>query len=150
MCLKLFSIFSFHNKSYPISKVHFRRRPTREREPADWSVLSQIVKAVDIPVFANGDFYDPVDIIETVKMGYRGVLMARPLLLNPSLLRFRDRQDSADKGVICRYDRFLSIRDTILEYLRLCVRYELPYQVYNCFLKIPWSYANIVTLCLAC
>lgn len=109
--------------------VHFRKRGTRTRDPADWSGVEKIIAAVNIPVYANGDFYEPADICRIINMGCSGVLLARPLLMNPSLLRFRDVHDVVGDYYSCRLDRFLSLRDTIRDYVKLCAKYELPYQV---------------------
>ena len=108
--------------------MHCRKRNTRTRDPADWSGIRELVTAVSIPVYANGDFYDPSDIRSVIDMGCRGVLLGRPLLLNPSLLRFRGEAAGED-GCVCRYDRFLRLEETLADYLQLCVRYDLPYQV---------------------
>jgi tRNA-dihydrouridine synthase 2 len=113
--------------------VHFRQRQTREREAADWSGMARLVQAVSVPVFANGDFYNPTDICSAVQDGgCAGVLLARPLLLNPSMLRFLDRgagTAARPAPYVCRFDRFLPLAETMSDYLRFCVKYELPYQV---------------------
>lgn len=62
-------------------------------------------------------------------MGCAGVLLARPLLLNPSLLRFRDGGAPPGSPSVCRYDQFLTLKETIKEYIALCIKYDLPYQV---------------------
>ena len=111
--------------------VHLRQRATREREPANWTALQRLVSAVSIPVNANGDFYDPTDILNTIlNTGCAGIMLARPLLLNPSLLLFRERTICDGKAVYrIRHDRYLTLQDTIIEYLRMCVIYDHPYQV---------------------
>lgn len=100
----------------------------RPRDPADWSGVKELVEGVSIPVYVNGDFYEPSDICHAIdNLNCAGVLLARPLLLNPSLLRFRAQDEYGT--YTCSHDRFLTLAETIVEYLNYCVCYELPYQV---------------------
>ena len=67
--------------------VHLRQKTASSSDPAEWSLLGQLVGAVNIPVIANGDVYTRHDAEHLMKSsGCSGVMMARPLLLNPSLL----------------------------------------------------------------
>ena len=100
----------------------------RPRDPADWSGVKELVEGVSIPVYVNGDFYDPSDICNAIEhFQCAGVLLGRPLLLNPSLLRFRVQDEAG--SYVCSHDRYLTLAETIVQYLNYCVSYELPYQV---------------------
>lgn len=98
--------------------VHLRQRETREREPANWDDLKTLVQCVSIPVIANGDFYDFADMQRVASStGCAGFMLARPVLLNPSVLQFRESK------------RYIPLQIVIRTFLNYCVRYETPYQV---------------------
>lgn len=99
--------------------------------------MKQLVDAVSVPVLANGDFYDPEDISTVIRSsGCAGVMMGRPVLLNPSIFRFR-QIDEMTGACVYRYNFFLPLLDTIKEYIRMCSLYDAPYQVRYAPVSIP-------------
>jgi tRNA-dihydrouridine synthase len=111
-------------------------------------------------VFLNGDFYLPGSILEVAARHSKaaGVMLARPALMNPSIFRCKttmnERSNAGDSNVdhIKESDSdsanttqlssppsnvpsngFSPLRSTVLEYVRLSLRYETPYQVSYAF-----------------
>lgn len=138
--------------------MHLRHRDTREWQDADWSSIEAITNAVSIPVFLNGDFYLPGSIqgMASKHPKMAGVMLARPALMNPSIFRCKaapneslptkisDKNHEITSGSngspldstgttlsssSPHTEAFLPLRDTVVEYVRLSLRYETPYQV---------------------
>jgi tRNA-dihydrouridine synthase 2 len=76
--------------------IHMRTKPMRPREPAVWDKFTDLVETltVDVPIVANGDFFDRTRIEEfksRVTQQLRGrewcnsVMIARGALWNPSI-----------------------------------------------------------------
>ncbi len=66
--------------------VHGRTRQQFYNGTADWQAIANIVKAVDIPVIANGDIFTPQNAKEALKQsGARGVMIARGIYGKPWL-----------------------------------------------------------------
>lgn len=64
--------------------VHGRLRTQMYRGKSDWQVIANVVKAVNIPVIANGDVFSREDAISLMeKTGAAGVMVARGALGNP-------------------------------------------------------------------
>jgi len=70
--------------------VHGRTRVTRSSEPADWTLIGEVVKnpRMHIPVFGNGDVFSP-EIARTFKetYGVQGLMIARGSYGNPWIFR---------------------------------------------------------------
>ena len=70
--------------------VHGRTRVTRSSEPADWTLIGEVVKnpRMHIPVFGNGDVFSP-EIARTFKetYGVHGLMIARGSYGNPWIFR---------------------------------------------------------------
>jgi tRNA-dihydrouridine synthase len=100
-----------------------RTKDMESNVPALWSHLKPLVECVKIPVIANGDVYTHEDIhnVRTIS-GCSGVMLSRALLLNASLIR-----PVADGG--CH-----ALRDTICDFLNLCVTYKPPFQVLRLYI----------------
>jgi len=70
--------------------IHARTRVTRSSEPADWTLVGEVVKnpRMHIPIFGNGDIFSP----ETAKYckdnyGVDGLMIARGSYGNPWIFR---------------------------------------------------------------
>jgi nifR3 family TIM-barrel protein len=67
--------------------VHGRTRQQLYSGKADWSQIAQVKKALSIPVFGNGDIFEPEDAIRLIEIaGCDGVAVARGTLGNPWLI----------------------------------------------------------------
>ena len=67
--------------------VHGRTRQQLYSGKADWSFIAKVKRALSIPVFGNGDVFEPEDafrLLETT--GCDGVAVARGTLGNPWLM----------------------------------------------------------------
>ncbi len=64
--------------------VHGRTRGQFYRGHADWSIIADVKKALDIPVYGSGDVFEPVDVVEMFeKTGVDAVMVARGAQGNP-------------------------------------------------------------------
>lgn len=67
--------------------VHGRTRQQLYSGKADWSWIAKVKQALSIPVFGNGDVFDPEDAIRLLEVaGVDGVAVARGSLGNPWLI----------------------------------------------------------------
>jgi nifR3 family TIM-barrel protein len=70
--------------------IHGRTRVTRSSEPADWTLIGEVVKnpRMHIPVFGNGDVFSP-EIAKQFKntYGVHGLMVARGSYGNPWIFR---------------------------------------------------------------
>ncbi|HEY9683137.1 MAG TPA: tRNA dihydrouridine synthase DusB [Oculatellaceae cyanobacterium] len=67
--------------------VHGRTRQQLYSGKADWSFIAQVKKALSVPVFGNGDVFEPEDAIKLLEIaGVDGVAVARGTLGNPWLI----------------------------------------------------------------
>jgi tRNA-dihydrouridine synthase B len=67
--------------------VHGRTRQQLYSGKADWSWIAKVKKALGIPVFGNGDIFEPADAIKLLEIaGVDGVAVARGTLGNPWLI----------------------------------------------------------------
>lgn len=67
--------------------VHGRTRAQRYAGVADWTFIGQVKKALGIPVFGNGDVFEPEDAEKLLEStGCDGVAVARGTLGNPWLI----------------------------------------------------------------
>jgi len=66
--------------------VHGRTRAQLYRGKADRGRMAEVVRAVSIPVFANGDIVEPQDALDTLReTGAAGVMIGRGAMQNPWL-----------------------------------------------------------------
>lgn len=74
--------------------VHGRTREQRYRRDADWSVIDEVARAVDVPVLGNGDLLTVWDHRERLATtAVAGVVAARGALIKPWI--FREIRDDA-------------------------------------------------------
>lgn len=67
--------------------VHGRTRAQRYAGAADWSMIKHVKAALSIPVFGNGDVFEPEDALRLLEAtGCDGVAVARGTLGNPWLI----------------------------------------------------------------
>lgn len=136
--------------------MHLRTKSNASNEPAQMSAMGTLASSVKIPVIANGDIYttdDMLSVMQASPRGAAGVMLGRPVLLNPSVLlhlrpqnsqpsegdglaetvRNTGKEGSGDKestkmglnlDVSC-----LPIRTVIKDFLVECIRFEPPFQV---------------------
>jgi tRNA-dihydrouridine synthase B len=68
--------------------VHGRTREQYYRGKADWDIIRQVKEAVHIPVFGNGDIFQPEDAVRMLReTGCDGVMIARGAKGNPWIFR---------------------------------------------------------------
>ncbi|MBR7159543.1 MAG: tRNA-dihydrouridine synthase [Clostridia bacterium] len=65
--------------------VHGRTREEMYRGKADRQIIARTVKAVSIPVIANGDILTQADYLECMDIGCSGVMIGRGALGNPEI-----------------------------------------------------------------
>lgn len=123
--------------------VHMRTKDEKQSDPARWDLLRAVVNAVKIPVIANGDLYSREDVARVrEKSGCAGVMLARPVLYNPSVLRTlrcgipraEKEKEKKESGIVdnaCNRSSsssssmlLLPLIDVIRAYLRVCLQYE--------------------------
>ena len=64
--------------------VHGRTREQLYGGKADWQIIRQVVRAIDIPVIGSGDVFNPQDALNMLReTGCAGVMVARGALGNP-------------------------------------------------------------------
>lgn len=96
--------------AYAIS-VHARCEAERPKDPAHWNDITPIVKAVNIPVLANGDLYSHKSIHNVLKeTGCASVMIARGALKNTSI--FKQDGQLLDLYTVCQ------------DYIRFCIETE--------------------------
>lgn len=67
--------------------VHGRTRQQLYSGKADWSWIAKVKSALSVPVFGNGDIFEPEDAIKMLEVaGVDGVAVARGTLGNPWLI----------------------------------------------------------------
>jgi tRNA-dihydrouridine synthase 2 len=98
--------------------VHLRQRSVESTVPAaSWQVMKQLVDALKIPLIANGDLYSRPAVREMLdKSSCHAVMIARPALLNASILRREE-----DGGPLPQLQ-------VIYDYLSECTRYKPLHQ----------------------
>ncbi len=79
--------------------VHARTRKQGYSGKADWTVIKDVVEAVNIPVIGNGDIFSPIDAKNMIdETGCSAVMIGRGLLGNPWLIK--DTVDYLNEGVL--------------------------------------------------
>ncbi len=97
--------------------VHLRQAGDKETSSArGWEELAALTQAVPtLPVLVNGDMYNLHRVQEMVqKAGCAGAILARPILLNASILR---------------QEGHLPQRQVLTAFVRKCLKWDLIYQL---------------------
>jgi tRNA-dihydrouridine synthase B len=66
--------------------VHGRTAKQSYSGHADWDFVSEVARAVRIPVFGSGDCIEPEQVVEKLAQGVSGVFVGRGVLRNPWIL----------------------------------------------------------------
>lgn len=112
--------------------VHGRTRDEKDGKKfrADWDAIKAVKNELRIPVLANGNIRHMDDVRNCLEeTGADGVLSAETLLENPALFAgFRTSDWVADdeKDFI---DGKLDQADLVVEYLKLCEKYHVPWRM---------------------
>lgn len=68
--------------------VHGRTRSQFYTGKADWGIIAEVKKAVDVPVIGNGDIWEPQDALNMMEVtGCDGVMIGRAAMGNPWIFR---------------------------------------------------------------
>jgi nifR3 family TIM-barrel protein len=100
--------------------LHARTAAQRYGPPADWSAITRLVRALDIPVLGNGDIWEAADALRMVEQtGCAGVVVGRGCLGRPWL--FRDLQAAFAGRPVPPAPDLGEIADLLLEHAELLV-----------------------------
>ena len=106
--------------------VHGRTRQQYYQGHADWSVIADVKRTVNIPVIGNGDINTPQDIIEMRKLtDCDGFMIGRGARGNPWI--FRDMKYYYEHGSLPDRPGAGEIKDMILRHARLMVEFKGEY-----------------------
>ncbi|KAF5766326.1 putative tRNA-dihydrouridine(16/17) synthase (NAD(P)(+)) [Helianthus annuus] len=112
--------------------VHGRTRDEKDGKKirANWEAIRAVKNALRIPVLANGNIRHMDDVKRCLEeTGADGVLSAETLLENPALFAgFRTVEwvSDGEEGV---QDGKLDQADLVVEYLKLCEKYPVPWRM---------------------
>ncbi len=122
--------------------VHGRTRDQFYSGVADYDEIAKVVKAVSIPVVANGDVRNLIDYNRIKKTGAAGVMIARGAIGNMKIfseIRGIEKEFDKAKIIIEHFDLLLSIyseRTSVFEFRKHLVRYTSNRSVKNEIMKI--------------
>ncbi|RCV23174.1 hypothetical protein SETIT_4G277800v2 [Setaria italica] len=111
--------------------VHGRTRDEKDGKKfrADWDAIKAVKDALRVPVLANGNIRHMEDVNNCLEhTGADGVLSAETLLENPALFagfRTKEWKDDGDENG----DSGLDQADLVIEYLKLCEQYPVPWRM---------------------
>ncbi|MFS7973860.1 putative tRNA-dihydrouridine(16/17) synthase (NAD(P)(+)) [Helianthus anomalus] len=112
--------------------VHGRTQDEKDGKKirANWNTIRAVKNALRIPVLANGNIRHMDDVKHCLEeTGADGVLSAETLLENPALFagfRTLDWVSDGEDGV---QDGKLDQADLVVEYLKLCEKYPVPWRM---------------------
>ncbi|KAJ8764245.1 hypothetical protein K2173_005985 [Erythroxylum novogranatense] len=112
--------------------VHGRTRDEKDGKKirADWKVIKTVKNALRIPVLANGNIRHMEDVQQCLEeTGADGVLSAETLLENPALFAGFRTAEWVAHGEKSIEDGNLDQADLLVEYLKLCERYPVPWGI---------------------
>jgi nifR3 family TIM-barrel protein len=102
--------------------LHARTAEDRYGPPADWTHITRLVDALDVPVLGNGDIWEAADALAMVaQTGCAGVVVGRGCLGRPWL--FRDLQAAFGGQPIPAAPSLGQIVDLIVEHAELMVHW---------------------------
>jgi nifR3 family TIM-barrel protein len=100
--------------------VHGRTRGQQYRGRADWDVIAQVKRAVDVPVLGSGDIFTAQDAVDMLsRTGADGVMVARGAQGNPWI--FREIRALIDTGEPLAPPSFEERLDLAAEHARAMV-----------------------------
>jgi nifR3 family TIM-barrel protein len=98
--------------------IHGRTARQSYSGDADWDFVSQVARAVDIPVFGSGDCIEPEQVVARLASGVSGVFVGRGVLRNPWILaQARDLLEGRTPRPVSMADR----GQFLLDYLQLLI-----------------------------
>ncbi|KAJ7944455.1 tRNA-dihydrouridine synthase [Quillaja saponaria] len=112
--------------------VHGRTRDEKDGKKfrADWNAIRAVKNALKIPVLANGNIRHMDDVQHCLEeTGADGVLSAETLLENPALFSGFRTSEWVVEGEDSNMQRKLDQADILLDYLKLCERYPVPWRM---------------------
>ncbi|KAF5196402.1 tRNA-dihydrouridine synthase B [Thalictrum thalictroides] len=115
--------------------VHGRTRDEKDgtKFRADWKTIKDVKDAVRIPVLANGNIRHMDDVSRCLKeTGVNGVLSAESLLENPALFAGFRTAEWVKGEEHCYDGGLLDQADLLVEYLKLCEKYPVPWRMIRC------------------
>lgn len=106
--------------------VHGRTREQYYSGKADWNIITEVKKAVSVPVIGNGDVDSPLKAKQMLEQtGCDGVMIARAARGNPWI--FHEITSFLDTGIIPERPSVQEVVDTILHHGRMLVEYKGEY-----------------------
>ncbi|MCL6088732.1 MAG: tRNA-dihydrouridine synthase [Candidatus Marsarchaeota archaeon] len=107
--------------------VHGRTAAQKFSGKSDWKSIGEVVDAVDVPVFGNGDVNAPADVKKIMEAsGCAGVMVGRAVLSNPMFfLQAREHLKTGSFTPTKWEDKLAFMR----EYLSLQPKFGLPFHV---------------------
>lgn len=113
--------------------VHGRTRDEKDGKKfrADWDAIKAVKDSVRIPVLANGNIRHMEDVQDCLHYtGADGVLSAESLLENPALFAgYWTPKSREDDAYEIENDRLLDQADLVMDYLRFCEQYPVPWRM---------------------
>lgn len=112
--------------------VHGRTREEKDGKKfrASWEAIKAVKNAVRIPVLANGNVRHMDDVHSCLEAtGADGVLSAESLLENPALFAGFRTPEWVLGSEDCVKDGKLDQADLVVEYLKLCEKYPVPWRM---------------------
>ncbi|KAL5753023.1 hypothetical protein ACOSP7_023198 [Xanthoceras sorbifolium] len=112
--------------------VHGRTRDEKDGKKfrADWNAIRAVKNALRIPVLANGNIRHMDDVKNLMEeTGCDGVLSAESLLENPALFAGFRTAEWIEGSEESTKDGNLDQADLLVEYLKLCERYPVPWRM---------------------
>ncbi len=103
--------------------VHGRTREQFYSGKADWSIISQVKKAINIPVIGNGDIFNACDAMDMIKTtGCDGVMVARGVRGKPWI--FRDINQLLEGKTSIGQINKQEVKQTFQKHLRLAIDHK--------------------------
>jgi len=103
-----------------ISLLTLHPRTTKQRYTgeADWSIIGDVKKAINIPLIGNGDIHTPLDAAKMInETGCDGVMIGRAAMGKPWL--FRDVINYLNEGILSPESSKASIAESFFKHLEL-------------------------------
>ncbi|KAI3500413.1 hypothetical protein L1887_36234 [Cichorium endivia] len=120
------------NAGCALLAVHGRTRDEKDGKKirANWEAIRAVKNALRIPVLANGNIRHMDDVTRCLEeTGVDGVLSAETLLENPALFAGFRTIDWVSEGGDGIRDAKLDQADLVVEYLKLCEEYPVPWRM---------------------